>query len=128
MGSTTGRSVAKIVQDQLSVGGTISDIRKALQEGASFSRSRARLVARTETTRAWNGAQRRSLSDWVDEQPEGVHVTKEWISSRDDRVRDEHIVMDGEKVGINKLFSNGLEGPGEPNCRCTTIYGVEGAT
>jgi len=36
----------------------------------------------------------------------------------DDRVRDEHLLMDGEIVGIRENFSNGLPAPGEINCRC----------
>lgn len=125
MGKTTGDAVAKIVQDSLASGETVSGIRKALQESAAFSRTRAQRVARTETTRAWNGAQRRSLSMWKDSQSEGVDVTKMWLSSRDDRVRPEHDALDGETVKVNETFSNGLDQPGEPNCRCTQIFSVE---
>ena len=126
MSETTGRKVAKIVQDRLSAGGLIADIRKDLQTSAAFSRGRAQLVARTETTRAWNGAQRRSLSEYERAQDETVRVTKSWLSSRDDRVRDEHADMDdGTKYRIDELYPNGLMEPGEPNCRCTQTFDLE---
>jgi HK97 family phage portal protein len=125
MGRTTGQRVAATVQSVLSTGGLVRDIRKALQDSAAFSRTRAQLVARTETTRAWNGAQRRSLSVWErDVAPEAVHVTKEWLSSRDDRVRDEHDDLDGTVLPIDGMFNNGLTEPGEPNCRCTLVYSI----
>jgi SPP1 gp7 family putative phage head morphogenesis protein len=125
MGETTGRRVAKVVQDQLAGGGTIGAIRKALVDDLSFSRDRARMVARTETTRAWNGSQRRSLAEWQQEQPEAVRVVKSWLTARDDRVRPEHDDMDGEQRAIDDLYSNGLQEPGEPNCRCTQIFDIE---
>jgi HK97 family phage portal protein len=124
MGETTGKTVARIVQNSLASGGTIGDLRKSLEESGAFARSRAQRIARTETTRAWNGAQRRSLSDWMKEQPESTQIYKTWLSSRDPRVREEHVVLDGERVKINDAFSNGLDSPGEPNCRCTSTYEV----
>ena len=131
MGETTGRKVAAIVQNRLDAGGLISDLRKDLQESAAFSRERAQLVARTETTRAWNGAQRRTLSEYEQESPETTKVYKEWLNSGDDRVRDEHLDepdgVGGEKRRIDETFSNGLQEPGEPNCRCTLLYSIEDA-
>lgn len=126
MGETTGRQVAGIVEKTLTRGGLISDLRKNLEDAASFSRKRAQLVARTETTRAWNGAQRRSLASWEEEQPEGVRTVKQWLSSRDLRVREEHAALDdGKLYRINEQFPNGLQQPGEPNCRCTLLYEIE---
>jgi len=49
---------------------------------------------------------------------------KQWITARDDRVRDEHAAMDGETVPLDGMFSNGMEGPGEPNCRCGIVTPV----
>lgn len=126
MGESTGRMVAKVVQGQLESGGLIRDIRKELEGAYAFSRERAQLVARTETTRAWNGAQRRALSKWQEEQSEEVRVLKQWLSSRDRRVRPEHDALDdGKLYQIDELFPNGLQKPGEPNCRCTLLYELE---
>lgn len=126
MGETTGKSVAATVQKQLGVGGSLSDIRKALIDDASFTRTRAQLVARTETTRAWNGAQRRALSEWERDQDEGVLAFKSWLDSGDSRVRPAHKALgEQDPIPINELFDNGLQQPGEPNCRCTLTYSIE---
>jgi SPP1 gp7 family putative phage head morphogenesis protein len=125
MGETTGKKVAAIVQRRLSAGGLLRDLRKDLQESAAFSRTRAQLVARTETARAWNGAARRSLSDYESSSDETVRVTKEWLTAGDDRVRDEHAGMEGEQRRIDEPFSNGLQEPSEPNCRCTSAFSLE---
>lgn len=125
MGETTGRMVAETVQDQLAEGGLITDIRKALRDDHAFSTTRAQLVARTETTRAWNGAQRRSMSTWERNQDETERAFKTWLSSRDARVRPEHQELDGTRLRIDQLFDNGLQNPGEPNCRCTLLYEIE---
>lgn len=125
MGETTGRKVATIVQNRLDAGGLISDLRKDLEESAAFSRTRAQMVARTETTRAWNGAQRRTLSEYEQDSDETVKMYKEWLTAGDDRVREEHAEISGEKRRIDETFSNGLQEPGEPNCRCTLLYTME---
>lgn len=127
MGETTGKTVADIVQKSLAEGGTIADLRKSLEESGAFTRSRAQRVARTETTRAWNGAQRRSLSDWQKDQPESTIVFKTWLSSMDARVRPEHDDLNGTRIKLNERFTNGLLQPGEPNCRCTMTYEIEEA-
>ena len=54
---------------------------------------------------------------------------KTWVVSSD-HPRDTHLKLDGETVGINQLFSNGLRYPGDPlgssdetcNCRCFLQY------
>ena len=126
MGETTGRKVATIVQKRLSLGGLLGDLRKDLEGSAAFSRSRAKLVARTETTRAWNGAQRRSLSVYERGQDEAVRIMKSWLSSRDIRVRPAHRALDdGTTYRIDAAYPNGLQEPGEPNCRCTQIFDME---
>lgn len=126
MGQTTGDAVAKAVQAGLDAGETIRSLTKRLEELPEFDRDRAKMTARTETTRAWNGAQRRSMSDY--QKRTGKQATKSWLSSRDSRVRDEHIALDdGEFIAIDATFANGLTEPGEPNCRCTLLYGFSEA-
>jgi uncharacterized protein with gpF-like domain len=56
--------------------------------------------------------------------------SKEWLTQQDDRVRDSHAEIDGETVGLDDVFSNGLECPGDENgdpedvinCRCSLLY------
>lgn len=122
MGKTTGKAVAGAVQAGLDAGDTIRGLIERLEALPAFDRPRAKLTARTETTRAWNGAQRRSMSEY--ERTTGHKATKSWLSARDARVRDEHIALDdGRWIPIDAAFANGLTEPGEPNCRCTLLYG-----
>lgn len=79
---------------------------------------KAMRVARTEVTKAASfGSQEAAKQS-------GVVQTKTWITSRDDRVRDEHEAMDGETVKLDGVFSNGLEYPSEPMCRCVLSFGT----
>jgi hypothetical protein len=50
-----------------------------------------------------------------------AEVEKEWVTQGDDRVRDEHAAMEGERVPRDDNFSNGLDYPSEPNCRCGVL-------
>ena len=80
-----------------------------------FSTYRSDMVARTEATSA------NAKGNIEGFRQSGVANAKEWINSGDDRVRDEHedgIGVGGEIVELDADFSNGLEEPGEPNCRC----------
>lgn len=52
---------------------------------------------------------------------------KEWVATLDDRTRESHAEINGEQVGLDEYFSNGLLCPSDPsgdpaevyNCRCT---------
>lgn len=79
-------------------------------------------IARTETAAAASYGQETAAREMG-------FGKKVWLSSRDDRVRDDHIRMDGEVAPIDGLFSNGCEAPGigdDPaeviNCRCTLQF------
>jgi HK97 family phage portal protein len=122
MGETTSRLVVDAVQRGLKDGDTIGRMIDRLSELPAFGPDRAALVARTETTRAWNGAQRATASRF--QADSGRVVMKTWLSSQDGRVREEHQALDGEQRPIDEPFSNGLQAPGEPNCRCTLTYAV----
>ena len=123
MNGTTGKDVAKAVQKGLEAGETVGSLTKRLGQLPAFDRARAKMTARTETTRAWNGAQRETLSGY--QADSGNKVEKSWLSSRDDRVRIEHVDLDdGSWIPVDATFGNGLKEPGEPNCRCTLIYRI----
>ena len=59
----------------------------------------------------------------------GASVVKQWDSTLDGRTRPSHQAVDGEIVGVNEPFSNGLMYPGDPNgsasevvnCRCCLL-------
>jgi len=88
--------------------------------------SRAELIARTETTRAWgNGAHEAAM------QSDAVQA-KKWMSSLDGRTRAAHANAHGQEVAKDKPFVvGGEEGmyPGDfpsaanvCNCRCSVSY------
>ena len=127
MGITTEKAVSDAVRKGLLEGETVNALTKRLKELPAFDRARAKLTARTETTRAWNGAQRTTLSDY--QASTGNQVEKSWLSARDDRVRDEHIDLDDNSwIPIDAVFGNGLTEPAEPNCRCTLLYRIPDPT
>lgn len=80
--------------------------------------------ARTAITSAQNGGRMDGYKRLAEM---GVQMQKEWIATLDERTRDSHRDMDGERVPYDKPFSNGLMFPGDPsgpgrevwNCRCT---------
>lgn len=52
----------------------------------------------------------------------GFVKSKTWVSSKDDRVRDEHLAIDNDTVPLDLPFRNDLQGPEEPNCRCAVAF------
>ena len=87
--------------------------------------SRAKLIARTETTKAFNGG---TLLGY---EQAGVKE-KEWLATEDARTRPKHAEVDGQKIGIKDKFvvdGEFLDYPGDSagsasnicNCRCTTL-------
>lgn len=121
---TTKQAVRDALAAGLEAGEGIDGLVKRIRESdAAFGKSRAELIARTETTRVTNGAQQESLAAWAE--AEGARVTKTWLATMDSRTRDEHAALSGTTVEIDATFPNGLKAPGEPNCRCTLLYSVE---
>ena len=64
----------------------------------------------------------------------GIEMEKQWLATLDDRTRDSHALLDGERVPLDENFSNGLEYPADPsgepeeiyNCRCTMVTAIKG--
>lgn len=77
-----------------------------------FSDYRSERIARTETTAANN----KGFEEAFRQSDTATH--KEWIATNDSRTREEHVSLDGDIVPIGETFSNGLQYPQEPNCRC----------
>lgn len=88
---------------------------------------RAEMIARTETTRLQNAGSEALFREW------GMR-RKEWLASRDGRVRDTHAAAGGQQVGIDEPFMvggypmmyPGDSGGGAPprefvNCRCAVL-------
>ena len=82
--------------------------------------------ARTMVTGAQNGGRQKSYEE---AEAMGIKIQKEWMSAKDNRVRDSHAQLNGVRVRYNKTFPNGCRYPGDPsgrpeevyNCRCTMV-------
>lgn len=89
---------------------------------ANFDENRAKVIARTEV----HGSTQKGNFEGSKQAGSTIKI---WVSVMDDRTRDSHAYLDGEEVGINDEFSNGLKFAGDPsgeasetiNCRCMTI-------
>lgn len=102
------------------------DVARRIRESTGFSRARSLTIARTEVTAAANFA---SIEAW---QQTGLVPQKEWLATRDSKVRDTHLALDGEVVDLEASFPGGPDRPGnwgdpaeDINCRCTVIPVVE---
>ncbi|MDB4952074.1 MAG: hypothetical protein JWM27_4723 [Gemmatimonadetes bacterium] len=123
LSATTVDTVRRELSAGLEAGEGIPALAKRLESSSAFAPSRAELIARTETTRVTNGAAHDSLHTYASDL--GVSVSKTWLSAKDARVRDAHRApLDGETKPVGVVFSNGLQFPGEPNCRCTLTYAL----
>ncbi len=115
-------------------GDSVDEIARKIKKDAKFGIKRSRTIARTESTKAVNMATDQAYQTAA---ANGINIRKEWLSSRDDKVRETHVELDGQTVGVNEDFvvkSTGASGPspaafGEAsediNCRCTIIAVVE---
>lgn len=120
---TTIADLQRILGDGIDAGKSVDAIARDIADSGTFARSRSRLIARTESTRANSGGPTRALEEHA--KATNRRYTKTWSTAGDERVRDEHDAMEGETVGISEKFSNGREYPDEPNCRCALIYNEE---
>lgn len=109
-------------------GESIDKISKRLYPIVGRNQVSAVRTARTTVTMAENRGRQDRYEDY---ESQGVVMKKVWIATPDRRVRDWHITMDGQEVGVDESFVDGLgqavEFPGDPlappntiyNCRCT---------
>ena len=103
------------VDDNIGTRKIAMNLRKFYKDRSPFKAMR---VARTEVTKA------SAFGNMEAAKQSGIVKTKTWLTSRDDRVRDEHEAMDGETVKLDENFSNGLPYPSEPMCRCVLTFGT----
>jgi SPP1 gp7 family putative phage head morphogenesis protein len=118
---TTEDALRDELVDAINNGDSLSQVEDRIASVFDIARgSRTAMIARTEVISASNEGAFESYKQ------SGLVSNVEWITSRDNKVRDEHQI-DGETVGIGLNFSNGLKYPGDPagepgnviNCRCT---------
>ena len=123
---TPSREAARLSDPRVNVW---QDVRamavRNLDAEASYWRTRATLIARTESTGAYNYGALNALVD------EGVGC-KRWLATGDSRTRLTHRQADGQVVRVRGTFNVGgvaMRMPGDPsappaevcNCRCTIV-------
>jgi phage-related protein (TIGR01555 family) len=122
------RELRNVLLDELQKAGgsDLNQVRTALKESLSSMQQdipdfRIKMIARTESNRAFNEANFRVYQD--------AGIAKiQVITARDDRVRPDHARVDGETRPIGTPFSNGyLRPPFGVNCRCSIIPVIGGA-
>ena len=112
-------------------GDTYPQISRRVKDLLEGDAGKAIRIVRTESTRIYNEAQYDSI---LHAEEQGITMTKTWISSRDDRTRESHEMLDGVTIPVDEPFViDGDEGmfPGDfsearnvINCRCTVEYNV----
>lgn len=123
---TIKNQIKNSLAEGIQAGETILQLSDRVRDIYNMAAARSLLIARTETTGAVNGGSSLYYES------AGVKK-KEWLTARDNAVRHSHRTLDGQKVGLNDDFSNGLAFPGDMkgppeetcNCRCTLIPVVE---
>ena len=127
---TTREAVREVMAQSLSLNESMSQLVERIRALPEFDNARAALIARTESTGAYNYASREA---WAQS---GVVMKQEWLSARDSAARDTNAEADGQVVNLDETFRVGedeLEYPGDPagdpsevcNCRCTTLPVVD---
>jgi hypothetical protein len=121
--------VRKIVLAGLAEGATIAQMQEQLMTSPGFSASRSLRIARTETTRAVNAG---ALVAYASASDSGIDMKVEWLTARDDAVRESHVDMDSQRILVGGSFTSGAGGSGpgpgqlgsaadDVNCRCTVL-------
>lgn len=118
-------SVEETVREGIRSGLSVSEVSDHIREVFNTTASRSVMIARTEVIGAANGGQ------MLYYQEAGI-TRKEWVTSKDENVRESHEKMDGVVAPVAQRFPNGLmqpggEGPAEEviNCRCTIVPVIE---
>ena len=121
--------IIKAIEDKLKNNTSLVELQDAIfeivQKSQLFYKWQALRIARTETTFASAFAAMRAASQ------SNYEMTKEWISVKDDRTRNDHRIENGQIVDFNEPFimadGSQMQYPGDPkgkasqviNCRCT---------
>jgi len=105
------------VEENLTTSQIAKNVRQFYADNNAYKAMR---VARTEVNHAAGAGQREAARQ------SSIVKTHSWLSSRDDRVRDEHAALDGETVAFDEPYSDGSMYPGEKdiNCRCVETFGT----
>jgi HK97 family phage portal protein len=119
----TREKLRETLLEGLSKGESQADLAKRIRDLYNFASSRSKTIARTEVSQSVNGGRFIVLKN------EGAE-RHEWVTSRDERVRETHREEDGHVVVVGQPFQvTHLAYPGDVvgspaeiiNCRCITL-------
>jgi len=108
-----------------------AEIARNIRKVSQLTPYRASVVARTETHAAATFGSIESVRQA--ERDLDVVMVKEWLATRDDRTRPEHLAADGQKVAMDEKFIVGgeaMDRPGDTGasagmvigCRCAMVF------
>lgn len=125
------RHVTSAVTQAVLQGQTVPQLAASIAGIAAMDQRAAMKAARTAITSAHSLGKLKGYERAADM---GIGVKKQWLAALDSRTRGSHRHLDGETVGLDEEFSNGLKYPGDPdgpgsevyNCRCTLVPVVDG--
>ena len=112
-------------------GESIPKIATRLENVTDMDRTAAIRNARTAMTGAQNAGR---VEGYKYAESLGIEVEQEWLATLDNRTRDSHRLLDGERRKVGEKFSNGCRYPADPagapeevyNCRCTLVPAIKG--
>ena len=125
---STGRYIEKAITRDLALGLSVDEIAINIGKIAAFAPGRAMRIARTESARAVNASTNQAFRQAY---AEGIDLKKQWLSSRDDKVREAHRILDAQITDVDGVFRvEGEEAESigdfgaaslDVNCRCTIL-------
>jgi SPP1 gp7 family putative phage head morphogenesis protein len=133
--AATSDRVADLIRGGIDSGQSGSEMAKAIREalGGDGAKVRAKAIARTETTGAFNAGHQATF-DYLDD--EGLIAGKTWLAITDNRLRESHAALNNVTVRAKDEFDVGGSPAPYPghfslppeervNCRCTVIGAIE---
>lgn len=125
------RHVTAAVTQAVLQGQTVPQLAASIAGIAAMDQRAAMKAARTAITSAHSLGKLKGYERAADM---GIGVKKQWLAALDSRTRGSHRHLDGETIGLDEEFSNGLKYPGDPdgpasevyNCRCTLVPVIDG--
>lgn len=131
----TEQKLTAAVTQGILQGESIPHIAQRMAEVYGSDRAAAVRAARTACTGAENAGR---VSSYERAEEMGIEMRQEWMATLDERTRETHVLLDGERVEVGDPFvtANGdeLRFPGDPqgppeevyNCRCTLVAAIDG--
>lgn len=126
--ATTKKKLREALDEGIANGEGVYDLTARVEDVfKTSSTARSTMIARTETTKAYNIGGKAGMRQ------AGVSK-KEWLTANDNDVRDSHMGCEAQgPIELDSSFSNGCDFPGDPegdpdeviNCRCTLIPSIE---